>query len=1410
MASVLALQRIFPHNGSLLGRLASRRLREERKLLERPGRITRENVRYQSTQTSTQVPQPRQPKRRSKKASTIDIIQVKDECVSEQRTKVTRLNSLSLEQTLGSVSTATIVTEPKLGSHSDGNLFEEVSLDKFSDLINSHLEKSLRYPSICEAVRWNEGVTHTYDESFASGAFETCDNRLRDGTVDEELVCERSRLEVEEVLGLSEMDLSSLLSSHPSSGLTSLQPLSVEPEDVAEKGGAQNNPKKSGAGDKKSSNNKKKIGKVTSSKKKPTSGAKKSKAQKGAVRTETNTTILNNEQTPEEDDMFIDRDSYKKLTREEVSAAQTEDLCSTEEGLVPAAEGSPGVDGNVKKSKKQKKKKQDEEARKRIEEIKRRGREISFNQSLESYLSVCINVGMLNRATHTLLYYRRLSKYTNGMRVSSIGPFRILLQGHAEKGNFNKMEELLRCMQEEKIPADQAVYGALLSCLGRQLESFNNTRNIQGVLTSMMREGIKLQQVFSDVDFIRDGYECALRAVQRVSPSFKPQQRPTPVHYACNLVSSLNNDMFSNQVPSPARDLATSSSLHKWAEEQFACELSSEITIESIQNKDVTDEVHFHRKKLEAWESRWREVLYRTFVDQVDAMKQSFFSNRQDKRMSLYPYLVTLPADDFVNVMMQEIGRLAGGSEAFSPSRYVLYRRLGELVFNRYSVQYKKEVGVMDKLKQVYKDYCDWYINSQCRDGISYIPRVSWSEFASRYSEGPRLDHSPVEWPNTVQLALGQFLYSMLLTKVMVWKPLHSEKHTYPALYEVERSYGFRVVEEIKPSPTLLDLYRKASKTSLTFEAFVAPMVSPPIPWVSMKLGGYLLTDAKIVRLPYNAHQQKQRMVEKGNQQLFPVMDSLNQLGSIPWMVNKPMLDLLIEVFNNKGSDELDVPPPPSEHPVPPKIQPNMTNAEIHQIRRQRMDYYKKKSEMHSLWCDALYKLSLANHFRDRIFWFPHNMDFRGRVYPCPPHLNHLSSDVFRSILQFARGEKLGPNGLRWLKLHLINLTGIVKKKSIEKRLEYCEDILEDILDSADQPLTGKRWWTKSDEPWQTLAACKELAAALRSPDPHEFVSHLPIHQDGSCNGLQHYAALGRDEVGAVSVNLASSHTPQDVYSAVAVLVEEERKKDAELGKEIAKVLEGFVRRKVIKQTVMTTVYGVTRYGARLQIEKQLKALDDFPMDQRWAASQYLVHKTFHSLEKMFTATKEIQDWFTECARVIAQTRSENIEWVTPLGFPVVQPYSKTSGNKICMEKLPSSYSMDSFMRPNVMKQKNAFPPNFIHSLDSSHMMLTSLFCQQAGITFVSVHDCFWTHANTVDIMNKVCRNQFVALHSEPILEDLSLFLQEKFGYDRRDFAHDGSASDSSKMRLNNLLGKVPPKGDFDISNVLRSTFFFS
>lgn len=81
-------------------------------------------------------------------------------------------------------------------------------------------------------------------------------------------------------------------------------------------------------------------------------------------------------------------------------------------------------------------------------------------------------------------------------------------------------------------------------------------------------------------------------------------------------------------------------------------------------------------------------------------------------------------------------------------------------------------------------------------------------------------------------------------------------------------------------------------------------------------------------------------------------------------------------------------------------------------------------------------------------------MDFRGRVYPIPPHLNHLGSDLARSMLVFALKKPLGPKGLDWLKLHTINLTGLKKKESISKRLKYADEVMENILDSAENPLT--------------------------------------------------------------------------------------------------------------------------------------------------------------------------------------------------------------------------------------------------------------------------------------------------------------------------------------------------------------------
>ena len=78
--------------------------------------------------------------------------------------------------------------------------------------------------------------------------------------------------------------------------------------------------------------------------------------------------------------------------------------------------------------------------------------------------------------------------------------------------------------------------------------------------------------------------------------------------------------------------------------------------------------------------------------------------------------------------------------------------------------------------------------------------------------------------------------------------------------------------------------------------------------------------------------------------------------------------------------------------------------------------------------------------------------------------------------------------------------------------------------------------------------------------------------QDGSFNGLQHYAALGRDQTGAMSVNLSPTSHPSDVYSDVAEMVEKMRQVDAENGLKVAQELEGFIKRKVRKVGLVGSV----------------------------------------------------------------------------------------------------------------------------------------------------------------------------------------------------------------------------------------------
>jgi len=258
-----------------------------------------------------------------------------------------------------------------------------------------------------------------------------------------------------------------------------------------------------------------------------------------------------------------------------------------------------------------------------------------------------------------------------------------------------------------------------------------------------------------------------------------------------------------------------------------------------------------------------------------------------------------------------------------------------------------------------------------------------------------------------------------------------------------------------------------------------------------------------------------------------------------------------------------------------------------------------KNAEYHSLRCDLQLKVWVAEKLEEDSFYFPYNLDFRGRAYPVPQNLSHLGSDLCRALLKFDEAKPLGDIGFDWLKVHLANLFGN-NKQTLRDRVNWVESHMDDIIDSAKHPLDGRRWWASAEEPFQALATCMEIVNAVESGDPSSYRCSLPVHQDGSCNGLQHYAALGRDEAGGVAVNLMPSSEPQDVYSTVLDIVNSKIKVDAEISADeadpylrergkLARLVLPIVNRKVIKQTVMTSVYGVTKIGARAQIQARLE-----------------------------------------------------------------------------------------------------------------------------------------------------------------------------------------------------------------------------
>lgn len=184
-----------------------------------------------------------------------------------------------------------------------------------------------------------------------------------------------------------------------------------------------------------------------------------------------------------------------------------------------------------------------------------------------------------------------------------------------------------------------------------------------------------------------------------------------------------------------------------------------------------------------------------------------------------------------------------------------------------------------------------------------------------------------------------------------------------PAFYTVFRTQGRLVKEEIKPHPILSRLYRASQPETLTFAASDIPMLCPPVPWTSIKNGGYLVAPCDVIRLPTQATAQKQRLNRADPIDLYPSLDALNQLAAVPWKVNLKILAIILDVFNAGGSAKLDVPIQPALLTMPSLSDMGVADkVEKFKLFRQKLQHRRKKAEMYSLWCDCLYRLSLANH----------------------------------------------------------------------------------------------------------------------------------------------------------------------------------------------------------------------------------------------------------------------------------------------------------------------------------------------------------------------------------------------------------------------------------------------------------------
>src|SRR5215467_13209589 len=360
---------------------------------------------------------------------------------------------------------------------------------------------------------------------------------------------------------------------------------------------------------------------------------------------------------------------------------------------------------------------------------------------------------------------------------------------------------------------------------------------------------------------------------------------------------------------------------------------------------------------------------------------------------------------------------------------------------------------------------------------------------AKRAAEWAALVDDEEDWANNFRAYhLGEKLISLALQfAVFDGKPIFESKE------DLEGSgKGFKRMHRIglteaaetwigEQTPEALDL----------FDPIYVPMIVEPRPWTSLSEGGYLSTPMKLFKRQTGKRAQ-QRLAKAD---LSVVYAAVNALQNTPYRINQAVC----------------------------RFQRDAWIAGLPFFGLKREDQLKGLEKMMAFRFSQAVRLSV-----EEAFYFPCQVDHRGRVYPVPPLMNPQSDHIGRAPIEFADGKPLGERGVYWLQIHLANCYWKRKKVSFKKRRDWVQENEKEILDFAANPLRIHRFWIEADQPWLFLAACLEWKR-YKEEGPG-MISHLPISMDGSCNGYQHLSAMGLDPIGGRATNLMPHDDPEDIY----------------------------------------------------------------------------------------------------------------------------------------------------------------------------------------------------------------------------------------------------------------------------------------